>query len=121
MVSNTFQELFDLTDEVALVTGAAQGIGKAIASFLARASAALAVSDRNIEGVRMVAKEIEGFGLKALSIGADVSSRDQIERMLSITVEKFHGIDILINNAGSFPLNPRPSIWRKRIGTEFMP
>jgi 2-deoxy-D-gluconate 3-dehydrogenase len=103
MVSNIIQELFDLTHNVALVTGAAQGIGKAIAILLAQAGAALAVSDKNIEGVRRVAKEIEGFGSKALAIEADVSRRDQIEKMVSITVEELHGIDILINNAGIFP------------------
>jgi meso-butanediol dehydrogenase/(S,S)-butanediol dehydrogenase/diacetyl reductase len=91
---------------VALVTGASQGIGKAIATLLAQAGADLAVSDKNLEGVRRVAKEIGGFGSKALAIEADVSRRDHIERIVSITVEELHGIDILINNAGIFPPKP---------------
>lgn len=106
MAENTVRELLNLTGKVALVTGAANGIGKAIALLLAQAGANVAVADIDIEGAKNTASEIEKSGAKALAIQADVSKKDQIESMVKSTAKGLNGIDILINNAAIFPPKP---------------
>ena len=90
----------DLTDKVAIVTGAGQGIGRAIALRLAGAGATVVVADMNREVGEIVVKEIEALGRKALVIEVDVSRQDQVQRMAQQTLETFNQIDILVNNAG---------------------
>ena len=87
-------------DKVAIVTGAARGIGEAIALTLAREGADVVVSDVDLEGARRVAHEIEGLGRKARAIQADVSQREAVQWLVSETVSVFGKIDILVNNAG---------------------
>jgi 3-oxoacyl-[acyl-carrier protein] reductase len=86
--------------KVAIVTGAARGIGEAIALTLAREGADVVVSDVDLEGARRVAQEIEGLGRKARAIQADVSQRQAVQHLVSETVSVFGKIDILVNNAG---------------------
>ena len=90
----------DLTDKVAIVTGAGQGIGRAIALRLAGAGATVVIVELNRKAGETVAKEIEALGRKALVIEADVSKLDQVQRMAQQTLETFDQIDILVNNAG---------------------
>jgi 3-oxoacyl-[acyl-carrier protein] reductase len=90
----------ELTGKVALVTGAAQGIGKAVALLLARNGADIVVSDINLEKAEETVKEIEAIGRKAMAIRADVAKSDDVERMVQTIIEKFGQIDILVNNAG---------------------
>jgi 3-oxoacyl-[acyl-carrier protein] reductase len=89
-----------LTDKVALVTGAAQGIGKAVALLLARNGADLIVSDINLEKAEETAKEIQAIGRRAVAIKVDVASLGDVEQMVEAVLEHFGHIDILINNAG---------------------
>ena len=89
-----------LTGKVALVTGAAQGIGKAIALLLARNGAELVVSDINLEKAEETAKEIGAIGPKAIAVKVDVANLSDVERMVTGIVEKLAKIDILVNNAG---------------------
>jgi len=90
----------DLIGKVALVTGAAQGIGKAIALLLARHGADLVVWDINLEKAEETAKEIEVLGRRAIAMKVDVASLDHVERMVEAILEKLGQIDILVNNAG---------------------
>ena len=90
----------DLTDKVAIVTGAGQGIGRAIALRLAGAGATVVVAELNRKVGETVAKEIEALGCKSLVIEVDVSKLDQVQRMAQQTLETFNQIDILVNNAG---------------------
>jgi len=85
------------------VTGAGQGIGKALALGLAQAGAAVVVSDVLAENAAKTAREIEGAGGRALGLGADVSKRAQVQATIDAAVSEFHRVDILINNAGVFP------------------
>jgi len=85
---------------VALITGAAQGIGKSVALLLARNGADIVVSDINLEKAEETAKEIESIGSKAMAIKVDVANLKDVERMVGSILEKFGKIDILINNAG---------------------
>ena len=90
----------DLTDKVAIVTGAGQGIGRAIALRLAGAGATIVIAEMNREVGEAVAKEIEALGRKSLVVEADVSKLNQTQRMAQQTLETFNQIDILVNNAG---------------------
>ena len=89
-----------ISDQVALVTGAAQGIGRASATALAEAGAAIAVVDINGQGAREVAASIERSGRQAMALQADLGSVQDIDRMVGETLAKFGRIDILVNNAG---------------------
>jgi len=86
--------------KVALVTGAARGIGKAIALTLAREGAKVVVTDVDLEGAQRVAQEIQGLGQRAQAIQADVSQREAVQQLVSEAVSLFGRIDILVNNAG---------------------
>ena len=90
----------DLTDKVAIVTGAGQGIGRAIALRLADAGATVVVAELNRKVGEAVAREIEALGRKSFVIEVDVSKLDQTQRMAQQTLEAFNQIDILVNNAG---------------------
>jgi 3-oxoacyl-[acyl-carrier protein] reductase len=90
----------ELSEKVALVTGAAQGIGRAVALLLARKGADIVLSDINLEKAEETAKEIEAIGRKALALRANVANMDEVERMIEAILERFGKIDILVNNAG---------------------
>jgi len=89
-----------LAGKVALVTGAAQGIGKAVALLLAQNGADIAVSDVNFEKAEETAKEIQALGRRAMAIKVDVAKLDDVEKMVGATLSQFGQINILINNAG---------------------
>jgi 3-oxoacyl-[acyl-carrier protein] reductase len=90
----------DLTDKVAIVTGAGQGIGRAIALRLAGAGATVVVADMNRKVGEEVAQEIKALGRQSLVAEVDVSKLDQVQQMAQQTLETFNQIDILVNNAG---------------------
>jgi len=88
------------TDRVAIVTGAAQGIGAATATLLADQGAAVAVVDLTAERAQPVADAITGAGGRAIAVGADVSDPAAVKQMVDGTLEAFGQLDILVNNAG---------------------
>jgi 3-oxoacyl-[acyl-carrier protein] reductase len=90
----------ELKGKVALVTGAAQGIGRAVALLLGQKGADIVVSDINLEKAQETAKEIETLGRRAMAMKVDVANFGDVERMAQAVIEKFGQIDILINNAG---------------------
>ena len=96
---------FELTGQVALVTGAARGLGQAIALALANAGAdiALGLRDRNARGD--VEAQIKSMGRRVLPLQMDMTQMDQIFRAVEETVNHFGRIDILVNNAGLAPDN----------------
>lgn len=89
-----------LEGRVALVTGSAQGIGKAIALTLAEAGADVALTNRQCEKLEMVVKEIERGGRKGLKFCVDVSDGAAVKEMVDQIIEAWGKIDILVNNAG---------------------
>lgn len=97
---------FDLSGQVALVTGAARGLGNAICKALAHAGADIALGLRDISTGAQLAGEIEKLGRRALKLQMDVTRLDQIDSAVRQAVEHFGKIDILINNAGLGPENP---------------
>lgn len=90
----------NLTDKVAIVTGSGRGIGRAIALRLAGAGADIVVNDINPDSLGEVIAEVKALGRKALAVPADVSSPEDVARMVDTAVENFKHIDILVNNAG---------------------
>lgn len=97
---------------VAIVTGAAQGMGAGIARELANDGHAVVVADRNAEAAAKVADEIGG-----VAIATDVSDPESVDALVAATIERFGRIDILVNNAGLLPLMPWEDIdfaeWRR--------
>lgn len=89
-----------LRNKVSLVTGAGQGIGKAIALALANEGSAVAVNDINVETARRVSEEIIASGGRAIAIKGDISRKEEVENMIDKTNRSFGHIDILVNNAG---------------------
>ncbi len=96
---------FDLTGQVALVTGAARGLGHAISLALANAGAKVALGLRDVNAGSSPAREIEKMGREALPLQMDVLHLDQISRAVEDTVARFGRLDILVNNAGLGPSN----------------
>jgi NAD(P)-dependent dehydrogenase (short-subunit alcohol dehydrogenase family) len=96
---------FDLQDQVALVTGAARGLGRAISLSLANSGAHVALGLRDQSTGSDLAREIEEMDRKALCLQMDVSSLEQIFGAVEETVRRFGRLDILVNNAGIAPEN----------------
>lgn len=90
----------DLTNKIAIVTGSGQGIGRDTALVLAQHGADVVVADMNLEAAESVSKEIEKLGRKAIACQVDVSSKDDVNRMVDKAIETFGDLDILVNNAG---------------------
>ena len=95
-----------LSNKVAIVTGSAQGLGKAIAVTLAKEGANIVASDINLEKAKAVVKEIEVMKREAIAVKADVSKKQDVESMVKTTISQFGQIDILVNCAGICSLSP---------------
>ena len=100
------QELLKLTGKSAIVTGGAKGIGYGIAYRLAEAGAAVLIADTDNETAQKTADELTGQGWRAQAIQVDVSSEDDVKRMVATCKEAFGSLDILVNNAGIYPPKP---------------
>ena len=96
---------FDVTGDVALVTGAARGLGRAISMALAHAGADIALGLRDVKTGGELAKDIEAIGRRALPLQMDMTRLDQISCAVDDTVAHFGRLDILVNNAGLSPEN----------------
>ena len=91
---------FDLTGQVAVVTGASRGLGQYFGRALARAGADLVITSRTLDSLDGFRKEIEGLGRKAVPVELDVRNFDSIQRMADTAALAYPKIDILVNNAG---------------------
>ena len=96
---------FDLTGDVALVTGAARGLGRAIALALAHAGADVALGLRDVRTANDLEQEIAALGRRVLPLQMDATNRDQIFRAVDDTVAHFGRLDVLVNNVGIAPEN----------------
>jgi gluconate 5-dehydrogenase len=93
-------QLFDLTGQVAIVTGTSRGLGQYFARALAKAGADVILTSRNRDSLLKFESEIKGLGRRAVSLGLDVRDQSSIERMAVEAQEAFGHIEILVNNAG---------------------
>jgi NAD(P)-dependent dehydrogenase (short-subunit alcohol dehydrogenase family) len=101
---------FELNGQVALVTGAARGLGRAISLALAHAGADVALGLRDVKADAGLAAEIQRMGRKALALQMDMNKMEQIFRAVDETVKHFGRLDILVNNAGVAPENPAEKV-----------
>jgi 3-oxoacyl-[acyl-carrier protein] reductase len=90
----------DLAEQVAIVTGASRGLGKAIAIELARNGAKVACVSRDSQKVEETVQEIDGVGGEAVALACDVKDRESVSRLIATVVDKWDRLDILVNNAG---------------------
>lgn len=91
---------FDLTGQVAIITGASSGIGVALAKAFAEQGADVAIFARRVEKLEKVAEEIKAMGRNVIPVGCDVGNEDQVKAGVTKVIEKFGKVDILVNNAG---------------------
>lgn len=96
--------------KVAFITGAGQGIGKAIAERLANDGFAISCADFNLDTATETANSIQQKGGNAIAVKVDVADRDQVFAAVEETVEKLGGLDVIVNNAGIAPATPIESI-----------
>ncbi|NOX70801.1 MAG: SDR family oxidoreductase [Gammaproteobacteria bacterium] len=96
--------LFDFSDKTVVVTGASQGIGEGVVRRFAQAGANVVIHYRGGEaGARVIADEIVAEGGAAISCKADVSIKEEVDRLVNATVDAFGQLDVMVNNAGIFP------------------
>jgi NAD(P)-dependent dehydrogenase (short-subunit alcohol dehydrogenase family) len=91
--------MFNLTGRVAIITGAAQGLGRETAKLLAEVGASVVIADLNLEAARRTAAEIESGGGIALACIVDVADEGSVKEMFAAVDGRFGGVDILVNNA----------------------
>ena len=108
-----------LQNKSALVTGAASGIGKAIALLFAREGAKVAIADLNLDAANATAQEIRAAGGQALGVAMDVADEEAVNAGVAATVAAFDGVDILVSNAGIQIVHPLQEFsyadWKKMI------
>jgi 3-hydroxybutyrate dehydrogenase len=108
-----------LEGKVAVVTGAASGIGRAIAQTLASEGAKVGIADLDVGAANATAREIVAQGGRAIGVGMDVTVEAEVDRQIDAVVEEFRRIDILVSNAGIQIVNPIEqytfSDWKKML------
>jgi dehydrogenase/reductase SDR family protein 4 len=101
---NMAGKLFDLSGKVALITGSSRGIGKAIAEAMAEAGARVVISSRKAEVCQAVVEDFTKRGLEAIALPCNVSSKEELQRLVDGTLSKWGQIDTLVCNAGINPV-----------------
>jgi 3-hydroxybutyrate dehydrogenase len=112
-------EVMRLDGKVAIVTGAASGIGKRIAEVYAENGAAVAIADINLDAANATAKELEATGAKAIGVKMDVTSEQEVDAGVADVVARLGHVDILVSNAGIQIVNPVDKFayadWKKLV------
>ena len=108
-----------LTDKIAIVTGAASGIGKEIAATYAREGAKVAIADMNMAAAQAAADELKAGGASAMAIAADVTDEGQVNAAVAAVIQAWGGVDILVSNAGIQIVHPLEEFpfaeWKKML------
>lgn len=98
--------LFDFTGKIALITGGSRGLGYEMAKAFAERGADIVVASRKLDACEAVAEEITRLGRRALAVSVNMSSWEQVDRLVSTVYRKWGRVDILVNNAGMSPRVP---------------
>lgn len=111
------KNLFDLTGKVAIVTGGGRGLGQQMAEGFAEAGAHVVVCSRKVESCLEVSEELQKLGVESIALKCDVTNPDDVNHVVSKTLERFGRIDILVNNSGASwgaPVEEMPlEAWQK--------
>src|SRR5690349_14746759 len=109
----------NMQDKVAVVTGAASGIGKEIAKTYFDHGAKVAIADLNLEAAQTVAREFDPSGERVLAVAMDVTNEEQVDAGIAQVADRFGGIDVLVSNAGIQIVAPvdefKFSDWKKML------
>jgi 3-hydroxybutyrate dehydrogenase len=109
----------NIQDKVAVVTGAASGIGKQIATVFFQNGAKVVIADLNLESAQAVATELDPSGRRAIAVAMDVTNEEQVDTGIAAAADKLGGIDILVSNAGIQIVAPVDSFdfanWKKML------
>ncbi len=112
------------SEETAIVTGGASGIGKAVVKTLASEGASTAILDINLQSAQNVAEEASSQGGKAIALYADVTQPDSMNEAVSRAIDEFGHIDILVSNAGWDEMKPfndtDPSFWHRVVDINYL-
>ena len=112
----------DLSGQVAVVTGASSGIGRAIAERLGRAGTAVVVNSRSAERAERAAQELRDLGIDAYGMAADIGRDDDVAALVAAAQDRYGRLDVLVNNAGQPSVSPSedldPADWRRVIDTD---
>jgi len=100
------QELLNLQNKVAIVTGGSLGIGYGISFRLAQAGAKVVIANRNLEEAQKAVAELTQQGFTAQAVKTDVSQEEEVKNLVAQTINLCGGVDILVNNAGIYPFAP---------------
>jgi NAD(P)-dependent dehydrogenase (short-subunit alcohol dehydrogenase family) len=116
--------LFDLTGQVALVTGGSRGLGREMVLAFADAGADVVIASRKLETCEAVAREVEAKGRRALAVATHVGHWDELDGLVDAAYERFGRIDVLVNNAGMSPVAPSSEatseeLFDKVVGVNF--
>lgn len=120
-MNRPLDELFRLRGQVAIVTGAAKGIGLAVAARLAEAGAAVVLSDVDDAGLATAAQDLRKRDFRVETVHADASIPEDAKRVVAHAMSTFGRLDCLVNNAGIFPfaaaLDVTPELWERVVRT----
>jgi 3-hydroxybutyrate dehydrogenase len=109
----------NMQDKIAVVTGAASGIGKQIATVFFQNGAKVVIADLNLASAQAVAQELDPSGARAMAVAMDVTSEEQVDAGIATVADKFGGIDVLVSNAGIQIVAPVDSYdfanWKKML------
>ena len=100
------QELFDLTDKVALITGGSRGLGRQMALAFAQAGADVVIASRKLDACEAVAAEVTEMGRRALPYACHAGHWEELDGLVNAAYRHFGKVDVLVNNAGKSPLYP---------------
>ncbi len=108
-----------LQNKVAIVTGAASGIGKAIAEKFAKSGAKVVIADRDIKDAELTAKSMRNEGFEALAVAMDVTSEEQVVKGVEKVISTYDAVDVLVSNAGIQVISPIDELpfdqWKKML------
>jgi NAD(P)-dependent dehydrogenase (short-subunit alcohol dehydrogenase family) len=107
--------LFSLEDSTAIVTGGAAGVGRSLASALARAGAVVTICDIRPDEEQVAAELSRGVGHEVTGVAADVSQPDDVRRVVEHTAARTGTVDVLVNNAGVVAVTSPTDDWEKSL------